>query len=199
MKPAAASTDTPFFFKYQNSDYYNLQADAFLHGRLSLDVPVDPRLLSAKNPYALDVPDTVPGLVDAPFYHGKWYLSWGPAPALTTFLPPRLLGLRIQENLAVTLYAFIGVLCGWYTAEIGRQPYVVYGLMRTADAFSGVELGSVIASLATFLIVYAIVFGFGTWYLLKLLRKGPIQAPPLGTITQTPARPMSASEHKATP
>src|SRR4051794_35844316 len=55
---------TPFFFKYESSDYYNLQADAFLHGHLWLDVPVDERLSSAPNPYAVDV--TGYGLVDAP-------------------------------------------------------------------------------------------------------------------------------------
>jgi cytochrome d ubiquinol oxidase subunit I len=89
---------------------------------------------------------------------------------------------------------FLAVLCGWYTAEIGRQPWIVYGLMRTADGFSGVPLGSVVASLATFVVVYAIVFGFGTWYLVKLVRAGPITAPPRGTLVETPARPMSAAD-----
>jgi uncharacterized membrane protein YhaH (DUF805 family) len=103
---------TPFFFKYEDSDYYNLQADAFLHGRLSLDVPVDQRLLDAENPYVLNVPDEVPAPPDAAFYDDRFYLPWGPAPAVTTFLPPRLVGARIQENLAVTLYVFFGVLCG---------------------------------------------------------------------------------------
>jgi cytochrome d ubiquinol oxidase subunit I len=97
----------------------------------------------------------------------------------------------------MTPLGFVGVLCGWYTAEIGRQPWVVYGVMRTVDGFSGVELGSVIASLTAFVCVYAIVFGFGTWYLLKLMRAGPIAAPPLGVVTQTPARPMSAADHKS--
>jgi cytochrome d ubiquinol oxidase subunit I len=85
---------------------------------------------------------------------------------------------------------FIALLTGWYTAEIGRQPWIVYGLMRTADGFSGVPLGSVVASLVTFVVVYAIVFGFGTWYLVKLVRAGPVAAPPRATIVQTPARPI---------
>jgi cytochrome bd ubiquinol oxidase subunit I len=97
---------------------------------------------------------------------------------------------------AMTPLGFVGVLCGWYTAEIGRQPWIVYGVMRTVDAFSGVELGSVITSLVAFVCVYGIVFGFGTWYILKLLREGPVAAPPLGRITQTPARPMSAAAPK---
>ena len=96
----------------------------------------------------------------------------------------------------MTPAGFVAVLCGWYTAEIGRQPWVVYGVMRTADAFTGVGLSSVITSLVAFVCVYAIVFGFGTWYLLKLIRSGPIAAPPLGTLVQTPARPMSAASNK---
>jgi hypothetical protein len=101
---------TPFGFSSGDSDYYNLQADAFLHGRLWLDVPFDPRLKTAENPYALYNPNSMQGLPDGSFYNDKYYLAWGPAPALTTFLPPRLVGLRIQENLAITLYCFFGVL-----------------------------------------------------------------------------------------
>ena len=93
----------------------------------------------------------------------------------------------------MTPAGFVAVLCGWYTAEIGRQPWIVYGLLRTCDAFSGVEFGSVLASLISFVVVYAIVFGFGIWYLVKLLRKGPVAAPPRGGPDQTPARPMSAA------
>jgi cytochrome d ubiquinol oxidase subunit I len=97
----------------------------------------------------------------------------------------------------MTPAGFLAVLCGWYTAEIGRQPWIVYGLMRTNDAFSGVELGSVLTSLISFVCVYAIVFGFGTWYLIKLLRTGPVAAPPLGGTDQTPSRPLSAAREIA--
>jgi cytochrome d ubiquinol oxidase subunit I len=96
----------------------------------------------------------------------------------------------------MTPAGFLAVLCGWYTAEIGRQPWVVYGLLRTRDAFSGVEYGSVLASLITFVVVYAIVFGFGIWYIVKLLRRGPVAAPPKGGTTQTPARPLSAADER---
>jgi cytochrome d ubiquinol oxidase subunit I len=94
----------------------------------------------------------------------------------------------------MTPAGFIAVLCGWYTAEIGRQPWIVFGLMRTNDAFSGVEYGSVLVSLISFVCVYAIVFGFGIWYLIKLFRAGPIDAPPLTRTEQTPARPLSAAD-----
>jgi hypothetical protein len=100
---------TPFSFNVGDADYYNLQADAFLHGRLWVDVPIDRQLLTAKNPYLLNLG---PGqaIMDGSFYKGRYYLSWGPAPVVTTFLPPRLVGLRIQENLAVTLYCFFGAI-----------------------------------------------------------------------------------------
>jgi hypothetical protein len=98
---------TPFGFNVGDDDYYNLQADAFLHGRLWVDVPIDPQMLTAENPYALS---NVQRMADGSFYQGRYYLSWGPAPAVTTFLPPRLVGLRIQENLAVTLYCFLGAI-----------------------------------------------------------------------------------------
>jgi cytochrome d ubiquinol oxidase subunit I len=65
------------------------------------------------------------------------------------------------------------VLAGWISAEVGRQPYVVYGLLRTADAVSPVAGGQVAASLLVFMIVYAIVFTAGSLYILRLIAKGP--------------------------
>jgi cytochrome bd ubiquinol oxidase subunit I len=68
---------------------------------------------------------------------------------------------------------FIAVLSGWYTTEIGRQPFVIQGLLRTADAASAVNAASVKTSLVVFGSVYLFIFIAGTYYLLKLLRKGP--------------------------
>lgn len=68
---------------------------------------------------------------------------------------------------------FIAVLTGWITAEVGRQPYIVYGVMRTADAVSPVPAESVATSLLFFIVVYAIVFSAGALYILRLIRKGP--------------------------
>ena len=79
----------------------------------------------------------------------------------------------LRAAMAMTPSGFGAVLFGWYTAEIGRQPYVVYGLLRTADAVSPVSRGAVASSLTTFVVVYAFIFGFGSYYLAKLLRKGP--------------------------
>jgi cytochrome bd ubiquinol oxidase subunit I len=79
----------------------------------------------------------------------------------------------LRAAMAMTPSGFGAVLFGWFTAEIGRQPYVVYGLLRTADAVSPVARGAVATSLVTFVLVYAFIFGFGSYYLAKLLRKGP--------------------------
>jgi cytochrome bd ubiquinol oxidase subunit I len=68
---------------------------------------------------------------------------------------------------------FITLLAGWITTEAGRQPWVVYGVMRTADAVSPVTAQQVGVSLLAFVVVYSIVFGTGIYYLLKLLRTGP--------------------------
>jgi len=68
---------------------------------------------------------------------------------------------------------FIAVLAGWYTTEVGRQPYTVYGLLRTADSLSNVDAEAIGASLIAFIIVYFLVFGAGTFYILRLMWKSP--------------------------
>jgi cytochrome d ubiquinol oxidase subunit I len=75
--------------------------------------------------------------------------------------------------MAMTPSGFIAVLAGWFTAETGRQPWVVYGHLRTADALSPVPAASVAASLATFFLVYVAMFGAGTYYMLKVIAAGP--------------------------
>jgi cytochrome d ubiquinol oxidase subunit I len=69
---------------------------------------------------------------------------------------------------------FIGVLTGWFTAEVGRQPWVVYGLLRTADAVTPSLTGAnVLFSLAAYVVVYCTFIPFGVYYIYKLLRDGP--------------------------
>jgi cytochrome d ubiquinol oxidase subunit I len=67
----------------------------------------------------------------------------------------------------------IAMLAGWLTAEIGRQPWVIYGLLRTADAVSAHGAAPVAVSLALYLVVYFSVFGIGISYMLRLIREGP--------------------------
>jgi cytochrome d ubiquinol oxidase subunit I len=65
------------------------------------------------------------------------------------------------------------VLAGWMTTEIGRQPWIVYGVMRTADAVSPIGAGQLGFTLALFVAVYFLVFGAGVAYMMKLIRVGP--------------------------
>ncbi len=68
---------------------------------------------------------------------------------------------------------FVAVIAGWVTTEVGRQPWTVYGLLRTADSVSPLAAPAVAVSLAAFVIVYFAVFGIGTWYILKLMNQVP--------------------------
>jgi cytochrome d ubiquinol oxidase subunit I len=69
---------------------------------------------------------------------------------------------------------FVATLAGWYTAEVGRQPWVVYGLLRTKDAVTpSLTTGDVLFSLACYVLVYAVFVPFGVYYIYKLLREGP--------------------------
>ncbi len=68
---------------------------------------------------------------------------------------------------------FAAVLAGWITTEVGRQPWTVYGLLRTTESVSPVEAAAVGTSLAVFMLVYLAVFGTGTVYVLKLMSKTP--------------------------
>jgi cytochrome d ubiquinol oxidase subunit I len=68
---------------------------------------------------------------------------------------------------------FIAVLAGWVTTEVGRQPFVIYNLLRTADARAPIDAPAVATSLTIFVIVYFLVFGAGTLYILRLMRHAP--------------------------
>lgn len=80
--------------------------------------------------------------------------------------------------LAMGPAGFVAVLCGWITTEVGRQPFTVYGLLRTADSASPIEAPAVAASLVAFIIVYFVVFGAGTFYILRLMRQPPERGAP---------------------
>lgn len=68
---------------------------------------------------------------------------------------------------------FIAVLAGWITTEVGRQPWVIQGLLRTADAAAPLDAPAVGASLLAFIIVYFSVFGAGTYYIFCMMAKAP--------------------------
>jgi len=85
---------------------------------------------------------------------------------------------------------FIATLTGWFTAEVGRQPWTVYGVMRTADAVSpDLTVGATTTSLAFFGAIYVLIFAFGTVCIYRLIKGGPARAP-LET-TDNAKRPMA--------
>jgi cytochrome d ubiquinol oxidase subunit I len=97
----------------------------------------------------------------------------------------------------------VAVLAGWITTEVGRQPWLVYGVLRTADGASKIGAGPVALSLAVFVVAYLFVFGVGIAYVLRLVRKGPqafdVKGTPQGGPGRgrTPARPLSVPEADA--
>jgi cytochrome d ubiquinol oxidase subunit I len=87
---------------------------------------------------------------------------------------------------------FVAVISGWIVTETGRQPWVAYNILRTADAISPVAAGSVLTTLILFVLVYGIVFAMGIYYINRLIHRGPegraAEPPERGT----PARPLSS-------
>jgi cytochrome d ubiquinol oxidase subunit I len=96
----------------------------------------------------------------------------------------------------------IALLAGWITTEMGRQPWVVYGVQRTSDAVSNHSAMAVGSMLAIFAVMYVAVFGTGSLYVLRLVARGPQEHTPHdpgdeGTgdppLNQRPSRPFSAA------
>ena len=89
---------------------------------------------------------------------------------------------------------YVAVTAGWVTTEVGRQPWVVYGKLRTADGVTPTLTGGDVAvSLLVYIVAYALIFGFGVYYLARLVQRGvPTQAPE-PSLDRRPARPISAA------
>ena len=75
--------------------------------------------------------------------------------------------------MAMTPTGFIAVLAGWFVTEVGRQPWTAYGVIRTSESISPVIAEQVAITLIGFIVVYTFVFGAGSFYILKLIGKGP--------------------------
>jgi len=115
---------------------------------------------------------------------------------------------RIGENRWMLWLIFLGfplpwiaILTGWFTAEVGRQPWVVYGVLRTADAVTPfLTAPTALVSLLVYCVVYSFIFTFGTYYVHRLLRAGPAGSLVEPSAAAIPNRPMSvAAEHHLTP
>lgn len=91
----------------------------------------------------------------------------------------RLRGKLYDNNLLLRFSLFMGplgfvaVIAGWIVTEVGRQPWVIYGLLRTADAASPIDRAGVAGSLIAFIVVYFLVFGAGTFYILRKMAGDP--------------------------
>jgi cytochrome bd ubiquinol oxidase subunit I len=95
---------------------------------------------------------------------------------------------------------FIATLTGWYTAEVGRQPWAVYGVLRTADAMTPFLTGRAAAvSLIVFCAVYVFIFAFGTLYIYQLLKAGPVGHLALPPTAAVPNRPLSLAGKRPPP
>lgn len=101
----------------------------------------------------------------------------------------------------------IAVTFGWFTTETGRQPYTVYGLMRTAESASPIAAPAILTSLVLFIVVYFVVFGAGIWYLFRLFahppephESGVESEPPIRTAGITPGQQVDPDRaHAARP
>ncbi|KQT88002.1 cytochrome ubiquinol oxidase subunit I [Aurantimonas sp. Leaf443] len=78
-----------------------------------------------------------------------------------------------RAMIAMGPMGFVAVLAGWITTEIGRQPFTVYGLLRTAESHSPIAAAAVGTSLLAFIVVYFLLFGAGTFYILRLMSREP--------------------------
>jgi cytochrome d ubiquinol oxidase subunit I len=118
----------------------------------------------------------------------------------------RLRGSLYTNRLFLYLAMFMGpsgliaLLAGWITTEVGRQPWVVYGLLKTADASSMQSMGQMSLTLILFVVVYFALFGTGFGYMMRLVRKGPKTHEGAESThggpgkKRTPARPLSAAD-----
>jgi hypothetical protein len=109
----ANTSANPIHFGDTQGDRYNALSDGLIHGRASLLTPPDPGLLALKDPYdpVANQNYRLAGVHDLSLYHGRFYLYWGPTPAVTLFIPFRVLGVgKLPEALAAVIYAFAGLI-----------------------------------------------------------------------------------------
>src|SRR5262249_3977993 len=100
----------------------------------------------------------------------------------------RLYEARWFQRLVLCMWpsGVIALIAGWVTTEVGRQPWTVYGVLRTADAVSPINAQQAGVSLLVLVVVYGLVFGTGVFYMLKLMARGPLNSEQVST-TSHPA------------
>jgi len=181
--------------------------------RYSVEVPKASSLILKHDPDApLNGLDTVP-LADQPpvaivFWAFRIMVGLGFAMlglglwSLVARLRGKLYAAPMLHRAAVVMgpSGFIAVLAGWAVTETGRQPYTIYGLLRTTDSVSPLGVPAVAASLAAFAVVYFVVFGAGLWYVLRLMSAAPkagehgLDGSPIRSAGITPAPSVAQGE-----
>ena len=100
----------------------------------------------------------------------------------------------LKAAVAMGPAGFVAVIAGWTVAEVGRQPWVIWHVMRTADAVSPVGPHQVSASLLAFMVIYAVIFTAGALYILRLIGVGPsAEAAPSPDLTRAPGSPFAVA------
>jgi cytochrome d ubiquinol oxidase subunit I len=84
--------------------------------------------------------------------------------------------LYLKVMIAASFLPYIAIEAGWVLAEVGRQPWIVYGLMRTSDAASPLAVSQVLISLIAFILIYGLLGIIGFYLILKNAKKGPVSA-----------------------
>lgn len=115
--------------------------------------------------------------------------------SLALRLARRLFDLRpfLWAALLMGPAGLVAILAGWITTEMGRQPWVVYGVMRTSDAVSNHSAVALTGTLTLFVVMYFAAFGTGVSYIVKLVARGPDEADHAAPSGARPARPLSAA------
>lgn len=189
--------------KYQPAKIAAMEGDWTSEGRAPELLFGIPNMKEERTDYAVKVPllgslilthsleGKVPGLKDFPrdqrppspviFFSFRIMVALGILMALVGFWS---LWLRRNSTLFTnTLFhrvalcmapaGFLALLCGWITTEVGRQPWTVYGLLRTSDSVSPIALSSMAVTMTAFVVVYVLVFGSGMGILVRLLGRAP--------------------------
>ena len=179
--------------------------------RLELKVPVLGSLIASMSPHSKEV-----GLTDfprrdwppvaIPFFSFRIMVGCGLLMLAVAWIGTLLVVLNRMERSRLMLWAtflsfplpFVAILTGWFTAEVGRQPWTVYGRLRTADAVTpGLTVPETVSSLAMFVCIHILIFGFGVFYIYRLLRAGPVVTAP--GRSSGPNRPLGLSEGAGQP
>lgn len=97
---------------------------------------------------------------------------------------------------------FVAVVSGWIVTEVGRQPFTIYGHLKTSDSAAPLQVEAVATSLVAFIVVYFLVFGAGTFYLFRLMKQPPEAGPrieDLGPTRTAGITPAPAADKKFIP